>query len=166
MSERITTPFTAESTAAEVIDGIDLAGERAIVTGAASGIGAETARALASAGAEVTLAVRDVVAGRRVAAGIIASHADAAVHVALLDLADPASPVAFADAWSGPLHVLVNNAGIMALPQRRVNIAGHELQFATNHLGHFALTTALHAALAAGAADGVAAAGSLGGSRI
>ncbi|GAA3363926.1 hypothetical protein GCM10017744_060640 [Streptomyces antimycoticus] len=72
---RITTPFGARSTAAEVIDGIDLSGRRAVVTGAASGIGIETARALAGAGAEVTLAVRNLEAGARVAEDITATPA-------------------------------------------------------------------------------------------
>jgi NAD(P)-dependent dehydrogenase (short-subunit alcohol dehydrogenase family) len=147
-STRITTPFGAESTAAEVIAGIDLTGRRTVVTGGASGIGIETARALASAGAEVTLAVRDVEAGRRTAADITASTGNPAVLVAPLDLADQSSVASFVAGWTGPLHVLVNNAGVMASPERRTP-EGWELQFATNHLGHFALTTGLHSALAA-----------------
>lgn len=148
MTERIPTPFGAESTASEVIAGVDLTGKRAIVTGAASGIGVETARALASAGADVTLAVRDIEAGQRVADGITASTGDANIHVARLDLADQRSVREFVDAWSGPLDILVNNAGIMATPELRT-AEGWELQFATNHLGHFTLTTGLHDALAA-----------------
>ena len=132
------------STAAEAADGIDLAGTRAVVTGASSGIGIETARALAGAGAEVTLAVRDTAAGERVAAGI-----DGAARVARLDLADQDSVAA----WDGPLHLLVNNAGVMALPELELTPEGWELQFATNHLGHFALALGLHDALAA---DGAA----------
>jgi NAD(P)-dependent dehydrogenase (short-subunit alcohol dehydrogenase family) len=85
----ITTPFGFTSTADEVLEGVDLAGKRAIVTGGASGIGFETARALAKAGADVTLAVRNMEAGQKAAS------------------------------WSGPLHILVNNAGIMALPELR-----------------------------------------------
>ncbi|MFE0627372.1 SDR family NAD(P)-dependent oxidoreductase [Streptomyces sp. NPDC058864] len=138
--------FTAQSTAAEVADGIDLTGRRAVVTGAASGIGLETARALAGAGAEVTLAVRDTAAGERAAADIAAGGGR--VLVAPLDLADQRSVAAFTAAWHGPLHVLVNNAGVMMTPETRTP-EGWELQFATNHLGHFALTTRLHAALAA-----------------
>jgi NAD(P)-dependent dehydrogenase (short-subunit alcohol dehydrogenase family) len=145
---RITTPFTAESTATEVIDGIDLTGRRAIVTGGASGIGIETARALAGAGAEVTLAVRNTDAGQATADDIIASTGSKQVLVAPLDLADQSSVAAFTAAWEGPLHILVNNAGIMASPLMRTP-QGWEMQFATNHLGHFALTTGLHAALAA-----------------
>ncbi|MFC4588944.1 SDR family NAD(P)-dependent oxidoreductase [Sphaerisporangium corydalis] len=147
MTTRITTPFNAQSTAAEVLDGIDLTGRRAIVTGGASGIGVETARALAAAGAEVTLAVRDLGAGERTAGDIIATTGNKQILVAPLDLADQASVAAFAAAWDGPLHILVNNAGVMASPEMRTP-EGWELQFATNHLGHFALATRLHPALA------------------
>jgi NAD(P)-dependent dehydrogenase (short-subunit alcohol dehydrogenase family) len=143
---RITTPFNAESTAAEVIAGIDLTGRRAIVTGGASGIGVETARALAGAGAEVTLAVRDRAAGQRTAADITATTGNDRVRVAPLDLADLASVAGFVAAWDGPLHILVNNAGVMAAPETRTP-QGWELQFGTNHLGHFALATGLHDAL-------------------
>jgi NAD(P)-dependent dehydrogenase (short-subunit alcohol dehydrogenase family) len=145
--DRITTPFGFESTAAEVIDGVDLSGRRAIVTGATSGIGVETARALAGAGAAVTLAVRDTAAGERVAADI-----GDAVEVAALDLSDLASVASFVTAWRGPLDILVNNAGVMAIQDLTLSSSGHEMQFATNHLGHFALAVGLHDALAA--ADG------------
>ncbi|MDH6120901.1 SDR family NAD(P)-dependent oxidoreductase [Kitasatospora sp. GAS204B] len=144
---RITTPFGAESTAAEVISGVDLTGRRAVVTGGASGIGVETARALASAGAQVTLAVRDLTAGARAAADISATTDNRDVHIAPLDLADQSSVAAFVAAWGGPLDILVNNAGVMASPELRTP-EGWELQFATNHLGHFALATGLHGALA------------------
>jgi NAD(P)-dependent dehydrogenase (short-subunit alcohol dehydrogenase family) len=144
----ITTPFTAQSTAAEVVDGIDLTGHRAIVTGGASGIGIETARALAGAGAEVTLAVRNRAAGERTARDITATTGNTRVLVAPLDLADQVSVASFSEAWDGPLHILVNNAGVMASPEMRTP-EGWEMQFATNHLGHFALTTGLHRALAA-----------------
>lgn len=140
----VTTPFGSTSTADEVIAGVDLTGKRAVVTGAASGIGAETARALAAAGAEVTLAVRDVAAGEAVARRIAGSS----VHVAALDLAALASVAAFVAAWRGPLDILVANAGVMATPERHTP-EGRELQFATNHLGHFQLATGLHGALTA-----------------
>ena len=143
----ITTPFSFESTAAEVVAGIDLTGRRVIVTGGASGIGIETARALASAGAEVTLAVRNVAAGERTAEDIVATTNNKQVLVAPLDLADQASVAGFAAAWDGPLHILVNNAGVMACPLARTP-EGWEMQFATNHLGHFALANGLHRALA------------------
>ncbi|GIF96266.1 SDR family NAD(P)-dependent oxidoreductase [Catellatospora citrea] len=148
MSVRITTPFSATSTAAEVVQGIDLTGRRAVVTGGASGIGVETARALAGAGAEVTLAVRDTAAGDRTAADITATTGNKAVFVSRLDLADQDSVAAFTADWDGPLHLLVNNAGIMASPLMRTP-QGWEMQFATNHLGHFALARGLHGALAA-----------------
>ena len=147
MNSPITTPFGFESTAAEVIDGVDLRGKTAIVTGASSGIGVETARALASAGAEVTLAVRDIAAGERVAAEIRAGTGNAAVTVGALELGDLGSVAAFARGWNGPLHILVNNAGVMAVQELTLSASGHEMQFATNHLGHFALAIGLHDAL-------------------
>ena len=145
----IHTGFGAESTIWDVVEGIDLTGRRAIVTGGSSGIGVETARALAAAGADVTLAVRDPGAGERSAAEITETTGNAAVRVGRLDLADLASVAAFVASWSGPLHLLINNAGIMALPERTLTPRGWELQFATNHVGHFALTVGLHDALAA-----------------
>jgi NAD(P)-dependent dehydrogenase (short-subunit alcohol dehydrogenase family) len=147
-STRITTPFGFRSTAAEVADGIDLTGRRAIVTGASSGIGVETARALAGTGAQVTLAVRDIAAGERAAADITATTGNKEVDVAPLELSDQASIDAFTAAWDQPLHILVNNAGVMALPEQRTP-EGWEMQFAVNHLGHFALALGLHDALAA-----------------
>ncbi len=146
--QRITSGFGAESTAAEVVAGVDLSGRRVVVTGAASGIGVETARALASAGAEVTLAVRDIEAGKRTADEITAATGNSALTVRALELTSPASIKAFVDGWEGPLHILVNNAGVMAAPETRT-AEGWELQFATNHLGHFALATGLHGALVA-----------------
>jgi NAD(P)-dependent dehydrogenase (short-subunit alcohol dehydrogenase family) len=140
---RIVTSFDIHSTAAEVIAGIDLSGKRAIVTGGASGIGVETARVLAGAGAAVTLAVRDVAAGQRVADEIGGD-----VDVRPLDLADPDTIHSFTAAWDQPLDILVNNAGVMATPETYTD-RGWELQFATNHLGHFALSLGLHGALAA-----------------
>jgi NAD(P)-dependent dehydrogenase (short-subunit alcohol dehydrogenase family) len=149
-TELFTTPFNRHSTADDVIAGIDLTKHRAVVTGASSGIGAETARALASAGAEVTLAVRNVEAGHRVAASITERTGNAKVHVEPLELADRHSVEAFVKRWRGPLHILVNNAGVMAEPLQRTD-EGWEHQFATNHLGHFGLAVGLHDALAAGA---------------
>ena len=149
MSTPITTEFGAESTAAEVVDGIDLTGKRMIVTGGASGIGIETARALAGAGAEVTIAVRDTAAGERVAADI-----EGDVRVASLELTDLDSVRTFVNDWEGPLDVLVNNAGVMAIQELELTDSGLEKQFATNHVGHFALAMGLHDALAA--ADGEA----------
>jgi NAD(P)-dependent dehydrogenase (short-subunit alcohol dehydrogenase family) len=149
MPTLIRTPFDFHTTAAEVLDGVELSGKRAVVTGAASGIGIETARALAGAGAAVTLAVRDTAKGGEVAADIARSTGNGEIEVGALELTDPASVDAFTAAWSGPLHILVNNAGVMALPERTLTSSGQETQFATNHLGHFRLALGLHDALAA-----------------
>jgi NAD(P)-dependent dehydrogenase (short-subunit alcohol dehydrogenase family) len=147
----LVTPFGFRSTAAEVVQGVDLTGKRAIVTGAASGIGIETARALVNAGADVTLAVRRPDAAEVVAAEL-RSAGKGKVKVREIDLSDLASVGVFVSRWDAPLHILVNNAGIMALPNREVTPQGWEMQFVTNFLGHFALTSGLHGALAA--ADG------------
>jgi NAD(P)-dependent dehydrogenase (short-subunit alcohol dehydrogenase family) len=144
----IESPFGFTSTADEVAAGADLTGRCVVVTGASSGLGAETARALAAVGADVTLAVRDVAAGERAAKDIHTTTGSERLRVAPLDLADLASVRTFARNWDGPLHLLVANAGVMASPETRTS-DGWELQFATNHLGHFALATGLHAALAA-----------------
>jgi NAD(P)-dependent dehydrogenase (short-subunit alcohol dehydrogenase family) len=146
---RTTSPFDFSSTAADVISGIDLHGRRALVTGAASGIGVETARALASAGAETLIAARDLAAAERVAADIRTSTGSQAVTVAQLDLLDRASIDRLVEDYSGPLHILINNAGVMAVPELRLSPEGHELQFATNHLGHFRLALGLLPALRA-----------------
>jgi NAD(P)-dependent dehydrogenase (short-subunit alcohol dehydrogenase family) len=148
----ITTRFDATSTADDVVAGLDLTGVRTIVTGASSGIGVETARSLARAGAEVTLAVRNPDAGRRTAEDITQSTGNGNVHVGALDLVDRSSVAEFARGWTGPLHLLINNAGVIVSNLTRTR-EGWELQFATNHLGHFALSVALHDALAAGARE-------------
>jgi NAD(P)-dependent dehydrogenase (short-subunit alcohol dehydrogenase family) len=108
-----------------------------IITGANSGIGLPTARALGKAGAHVVLAVRDVAKGETAAASVPGDR-----EVRRLDLADLASVRAFAEAWQGDIDVLVNNAGVMRTPERRT-VDGFELQVGTNHLGHFALTNLL-----------------------
>lgn len=142
----IKTQFNFNSTANDIIKGQDLSVKRAVVTGAASGIGLETARALASAGAEVTLAVRNMDAGKQAAEDIIKSTGNKKIHVAYLDLTNRSSIADFISSWSGALHILINNAGVMAMPETRTS-EGWEAQFATNYLGHFALTTGLHEAL-------------------
>jgi NAD(P)-dependent dehydrogenase (short-subunit alcohol dehydrogenase family) len=114
-----------------------LAGRTFVVTGATSGLGLVTARELARAGARVVLAVRDTAKGEQAASAIPGT-----VEVRRLDLADLASVRAFAGAWDERLDVLVNNAGVMAVPERRTK-DGFELQIGTNHLGHFALTNLL-----------------------
>lgn len=142
------TPFGFTSTADEVLAGVDLTGNRALVTGASSGIGFETARALAGAGAAVVLGVRNLDAGKDAATRISESTGNQDVSVGGLDLADLGSVRAFVAAWHGPLHMLVNNAGVMALPELTRTAEGREMQFAVNFLGHFALTLGLHDALA------------------
>ncbi|MGC5399179.1 oxidoreductase [Streptomyces sp. DT20] len=120
----------------------DQTGRVFVVTGANSGLGLATTRAVARRGAHVILAVRDEDKGRRAAAGITAEHPDASLEVRRLDLADLDSVRAFAAVvrTAHPrLDVLVNNAGVMA-PPRSLSPQGHESQFASNHLGHFALT--------------------------
>ncbi|MHA6621644.1 SDR family NAD(P)-dependent oxidoreductase [Pseudonocardia sp. DLS-67] len=141
----IGTGFTAASTADEVLEGIDLAGTNAVVTGGHTGLGLETTRALSRAGATVTVGARNPDRAAPALAGI------ERVEVDRLDLLDPPSIDAFAARYLGsgrPLHILVNNAGIMAGPLFR-DARGYESQFATNHLGHFQLTLALLPALRA-----------------
>jgi NAD(P)-dependent dehydrogenase (short-subunit alcohol dehydrogenase family) len=112
----------------------DQSGRTVLITGANSGIGLTAARALATHGARVVLAVRDEDRGRRAAETI-----SGRTEVRRLDLADLASVRAFADGWEGGIDVLVNNAGIMGVPEARTK-DGFEAQIGTNHLGHFALT--------------------------
>ncbi len=148
MTSRITTPYGAETDADEIVAGPHLPEYRMIVTGGGSGIGVETARSLARTGAEVTIAVRRLEDGQQVAREIAQSTRNHRVHAVYLDLSDQGSVQTFVESWDGPLDVLVNNAGVMAPPLSRT-AEGWELQFATNHLGHFALATGLHGALAA-----------------
>ncbi len=155
---KIGSGFGRDSTAAEVIAGVDLTGKTAIVTGGYSGLGLETVRALASAGAAVVVPARRPEHARDVlaAAGLTPATERGDVSVAELDLADQASVKEFAAGFlagaapgtSRSLDILINNAAIMASPERRVG-PGWESQFATNHLGHFALTNLLWPALAA-----------------
>ncbi|MFI8008191.1 SDR family NAD(P)-dependent oxidoreductase [Streptomyces sp. NPDC086010] len=148
-SALLTTPFHSHATTTEVLAGTDLSGRRAIVTGGASGIGLETTRALAAAGAAVTVAARDPRSAEEALRAISPAPGTDPVEVRALDLADLNSVGAFAKAWQGPLDILVANAGVMALPTREVTAQGWEMQLAVNHLGHFALATALHGELRA-----------------
>ncbi|MGK5072832.1 oxidoreductase [Janthinobacterium sp. ZB1P44] len=135
--------FDAGTTATEALAGRDLSGVQAIVTGGASGLGLETVRVLAGAGAKVLVPARDPRQAQAALDGM------AGVEVAALDLLDPQSIDAFAAAFLATgrtLHVLVNGAGIMATPLLR-DARGYEGQFATNHLGHFQLTARLWSAL-------------------
>ncbi|HEX5067583.1 MAG TPA: SDR family NAD(P)-dependent oxidoreductase [Myxococcota bacterium] len=125
----------------------------ALVTGASGGLGAETARALAERGARVTLTARDLPKGREVVDSIRKSTGNDRLEVMALALDDPRSVREFAKAFlakNAPLTALINNAGVMACPLART-AQGYEMQFATNHLGHFLLTGLLAPALRAGA---------------
>ncbi|MGY5048380.1 SDR family NAD(P)-dependent oxidoreductase [Streptomyces sp. 900105755] len=157
MSELLSTPFGPKATADEVLAGVDLTGKRILVTGGASGIGGETAAALARAGAEVTVAVRDPAAADTLVHRADREGWSGQIRACRLDLADLTTVRDLARAWEGPLHALVANAGIMALPDLVRSTAGWEMQMATNYLGHFALATGLLPALRkAGAARVVA----------
>ncbi len=120
----------------------DQAGRVAIVTGANSGLGFETAKALAHSGASVVIAVRDVVKGEWAAEAILAEQPPGNAEVMALDLADLTSVRSFAESFGARferLDLLINNAGVM-MPPKSTTADGFELQFGTNHLGHFALT--------------------------
>lgn len=150
MAER---SFDAESTASEVVAGLDLSGVSAIVTGASGGLGAESARALAERGARVTITARDGAKAEGVAAQIRASTGNEKVDVMSLELTNLDSVRAFAKEFAARhdrLNVLLNNAGVMACPLERTS-QGWEMQFATNHLGHFLLTGLLAPMLIASA---------------
>lgn len=138
--------FTAASTADDVLAGVDLTGVNAIVTGGHSGIGLAATRALARAGASVTVPARDRNRAAATLGGIDR------VQVQHVDLLDPDTIDAFAEGWTTtdrPLHVLINNAAVPAPDTVTRDGRGFEVQFATSHLGHFQLTVALHAALCA-----------------
>src|SRR5579863_3062885 len=160
----IASPFGARTQAAEVVSGIDLRGKTAVITGASSGLGVETVRALAGAGAHVVMPVRSREKAEKVAAELRASTRNSAIELADMDLGDHASVRAFTDVFvrSGrPLHILINNAGIMATPLRRL-AGGFEAQFGTNHLGHLLLAARLAPALLVGAPSRVIALSSIG----
>lgn len=145
----LASPFDALSQASDVVKGIDLKGKTAIVTGASSGLGIETARALAKAGAALVLPVRSRAKAEKVAAELRAETGNQAIELADMDLSDFASVRAFAKSFlaSGrPLHLLINNAGLMM--STRQTIPGNiEMQFGANHLGHMLLTCLLTPAL-------------------
>jgi NAD(P)-dependent dehydrogenase (short-subunit alcohol dehydrogenase family) len=147
--------FGAQSTTDEVLAGIDLTGKRALVTGVSSGLGVETARGLASRGAHVIGAVRDL-AKARVATSVVREAAAAtggSLELAALDLADLSSVRAFADglvADGRPFDIVIANAGVMAPPFGQT-VDGFETQFGTNHLGHFVLINRIASLLEPGA---------------
>src|SRR5580700_8393942 len=154
-SDRLTAmDFGATTTTADVLAGIDLSGRTALVTGASAGIGEETARSLASAGAHVILACRDADKGQTAMERIRTSVPEASLELGPLDLASLASVRSFAS-YIGErdrhIDLLINNAGVMACPLGRT-AEGFELQLGTNHLGHFLLTNLLTGAVTAGSA--------------
>jgi NAD(P)-dependent dehydrogenase (short-subunit alcohol dehydrogenase family) len=149
--------FGATTTTDEVLDGIDLRGRVALVTGGSSGLGQETARALAAHHAEVILTARDVPKGEAVAAAIRTATGNERVGVEALELGSLASVRTFAARVlkrHPRLDILVNNAGVMACPSGKTS-DGFELQFGSNHLGHFLATCLLVPALRASAASRV-----------
>jgi NAD(P)-dependent dehydrogenase (short-subunit alcohol dehydrogenase family) len=153
MSESARAGFGHDTTTAEVLEGIDLNGKLALVTGGSGGLGAETARALASKGARVVITARNLAKGEEVARGIRASTGNDGIEVEELELGSLASIRAFAGrllARHEALQILVNNAGVMACPFGKTS-DGFELQFGTNHLGHFLMTGLIAPALLRGA---------------
>ncbi|NBU28535.1 MAG: SDR family NAD(P)-dependent oxidoreductase [Caulobacteraceae bacterium] len=150
MTTRITSAFGPFTPARQVTEGHDLSGMTAIVTGAATGIGIETARALALAGAEVVIAARKPDLAEAAVAGINAG-APGKASWSMLDLSDFASIRAFTERWGDrPLNILINNAAVMACPLDYTK-DGLEMQIGTNHFGHYLMTVPLAAALEAGA---------------
>jgi NAD(P)-dependent dehydrogenase (short-subunit alcohol dehydrogenase family) len=160
----VTSPFGYRSTPLEVAKGHDRSGRTALVTGAASGIGLETARALASTGARVLLAVRDLGRGSQARATIHETHPDAELDVLSLDLGSLGSVQALAteiERRHDRIDILVNNAGVMATPFGHT-VEGFELQFGTNHVGHFALFQRLLPLLGAAPSPRIVALSSIG----
>ena len=146
MQHPIGTGFTAASTTDDVLRGLDLTGKNVIVTGGHAGLGLETTRALAKAGASVTVGARDPDRAALAIAGL------ERVEASRLDLVDPTSIDAFANRWLAshrPLHILINNAAPPSPKEIVRDARGYELQFATSHLGHFQLTLGLLPALRA-----------------
>ena len=155
----VDSPFGYRSTASAVVEGIDLSGRTILVTGGYSGIGTETVRALAGAGARVIVGAR-----RPEQAHAVLDGMDGDIAILPLDLADPASIDGFAEAvadTTGTIDILINNAAIMASPLAR-DARGYEMQFATNHLGHFQLTARLWPLLTAAGGARVVALSSIG----
>ena len=154
MTDRITSAFGAFTPARDVAAGHDLSGKTAIITGAATGIGVETARALAEQGADVVLAVRNHTAGDAAITEINKSARGPKARVQHLDLSSLASVKGFVDEWGGqPVDILINNAGVMACPQTYTH-DDLEMQLGTNHFGHAALTLGLAPALEKAAKTG------------
>lgn len=148
--------FGATTTADEVLEGIDLSGKLVVITGGASGIGQETARAMAARGAQIVIPVRDMAKGEAAVAEIKKSVPDADIELMECDLGKMASIQFFAEAFLvqyDQIDLLINNAGVMASPHMTTG-DGLELQFGTNHIGHFLLTNLLMPALLKAAKNG------------
>ncbi len=149
----MTRSFGAQSTAEEVLEGVDLSGKRVLVTGVSAGLGVETARALVAHGADVVGAARDLDKARAATEGVIDTGHGGSFELVALDLASLASVRACADALVAagkPLDLAIANAGIMACPQG-TTADGFETQFGTNHLGHFVLINRIVSLLRPGA---------------
>ncbi len=140
------TSFNRHSTAAEVAASANLTGRQVVLTGATSGLGRETASALAATGADLVLGVRDLPAGRQLAGDLEAGGAGK-ITALPLDLADLDTVIGFAEQINGPVHVLINNAGVSLTPESHLP-NGLDVRFATNHLGHFLLALKLHSQMA------------------
>lgn len=148
--------FGATTTADEVLDGIDLSGKLVVITGGASGLGTETARAMASKGAHIVIPARDMAKGESAAGQIRAATGNEKIDVMELDLGSMDSIRAFADAFLARydrIDLLINNAGVMACPYGET-ADGLEMQFGTNHIGHFLMTNLLMPAILAGGESG------------
>jgi len=159
--------FGKDTTTDEVLEGIDLAGRRVVITGAATGLGRESARALAAHGAAVTVLARNADRAQGAADEVAALVPGARVEPGVVDLGDLATIRAFADGYlqdHAAIDILINNAGVMACPFGRT-ADGFETQFGTNHLGHFLLTALLAPALLQGDAPRVVTLSSAGHSR-
>jgi len=141
--------FNEETPALDIVKGVNLQGYNVIVTGASSGIGIETVRALAQAGASCIICARDLVKAKEIRENIVATTGNPNVHVEQLELDSLTSVNSFVQRFLAnhdALHILVNNAGVMGCP-KTLTRDGFEMQFGTNHVGHFALTLGLLPAL-------------------
>lgn len=148
--------FGATTTADEVLDGIDLSGKLVVITGGASGLGKETARAMAARGAHIVIPARDMAKGEAAAEEIRAATGNEKIEVMELDLGSMDSIRAFADAFLARydrIDLLINNAGVMACPYGET-ADGLEMQFGTNHIGHFLMTNLLMPTILKGGESG------------
>jgi NAD(P)-dependent dehydrogenase (short-subunit alcohol dehydrogenase family) len=155
--QQLAMAYHAETTTNDVLDGVDLTGRRVVVTGASSGLGEESTRALAAAGATVTMLARNPEKNEAAAARIREAVPDADLQLGTVDLADLSSIRSFAADYLADhdaIDVLINNAGVMVCPFGRT-ADGFETQFGTNHLGHFLLTALLMPAILGGDAPRV-----------